>query len=209
MKKNKKQQQIPKKYIKALSNNFLWTRPTDPWYNMLQTLERRRKIICQMNIHLIESILRIIFYFLIRINQNNILFPYYKLYRVGSPIVRRLIGFLYKSSYLSSTKMLIIVSRKFWSVSSGLLLGSFYRGASFLQYHLFNIIFKNILPGDIYLLYPLFDFVYFLQTVFTFLNHSATMGTVLVYGSIFILFDLLGSSHWKMFLEKNNRHFSR
>ena len=32
-----------KQQKKALSNIFLWTRHTDPWCNMLQTLERRRK----------------------------------------------------------------------------------------------------------------------------------------------------------------------
>ena len=36
---------MPKKYIKELNNIFLWTCPTDPWYNMLQTLERRKKYI--------------------------------------------------------------------------------------------------------------------------------------------------------------------
>ena len=40
MKTNKK---MLKKYIKALSNIFLWTRPTNQWQNMLQTLERQRK----------------------------------------------------------------------------------------------------------------------------------------------------------------------
>ena len=34
-----------KKYMKALSNIFLWTRHTHQWCNMLQTLERRRKYI--------------------------------------------------------------------------------------------------------------------------------------------------------------------
>ena len=34
-----------KNFIKALSNIFLWTPHTDPWCNMLQTLERRRKYI--------------------------------------------------------------------------------------------------------------------------------------------------------------------
>ena len=42
MKNNKK---MPKKYIKVLSNILLWTSYTDPWSNMLQTLERRRKYI--------------------------------------------------------------------------------------------------------------------------------------------------------------------
>ena len=42
MKNSKK---MPKKYIKVLSNIFLWTSHTDPWSNMLQTLERRRKYI--------------------------------------------------------------------------------------------------------------------------------------------------------------------
>ena len=42
MKNNKK---MPKKYIKVLSNIFLWTSHTDPWCNMLQTLERWRKYI--------------------------------------------------------------------------------------------------------------------------------------------------------------------
>ena len=42
MKNNNK---MPKKYIKALSNIFLWTRHTDLWYNMLETLERRRKYV--------------------------------------------------------------------------------------------------------------------------------------------------------------------
>ena len=40
MKNNKK---MLKKYIKALSNIFLWTRPTNQWQNMLQTLESQRK----------------------------------------------------------------------------------------------------------------------------------------------------------------------
>ena len=40
MKNNKKN---PRKYIKASSNIFLSTRLTDPWCNMLRTLERRRK----------------------------------------------------------------------------------------------------------------------------------------------------------------------
>ena len=40
MKNNKK---MLKKYIKALSNIFLWTRPTNQWQNMLQILERQRK----------------------------------------------------------------------------------------------------------------------------------------------------------------------
>ena len=38
-------QKMPKKYITALSSIFLWTRPTDPWCNIFQTLERRRKYI--------------------------------------------------------------------------------------------------------------------------------------------------------------------
>ena len=42
MKNNKK---LPQKYINTLSNIVLWTHPTDPWCNMLQTLERRRKYI--------------------------------------------------------------------------------------------------------------------------------------------------------------------
>ena len=42
MKNNKK---MPKKNIKVLSNIFLWTRSTDPWCNMLQTLEGWRKYI--------------------------------------------------------------------------------------------------------------------------------------------------------------------
>ena len=42
MKNNKK---MPKKYVKVLSNIFLWTSHTDPWCDMLQTLERRRKYI--------------------------------------------------------------------------------------------------------------------------------------------------------------------
>ena len=42
MKNNKK---MPKTYMKALSNIFLWTHRTDPWCNMLQTLERRIKYI--------------------------------------------------------------------------------------------------------------------------------------------------------------------
>ena len=42
MKNNKK---IPKKYIKVLSNIFLWTSHTDPWCNMLQTVKRQRKYI--------------------------------------------------------------------------------------------------------------------------------------------------------------------
>ena len=42
MKNNKK---TPKKYRRALSNILLWSYPTDPWCNMLQTLERRRKYI--------------------------------------------------------------------------------------------------------------------------------------------------------------------
>ena len=42
MKNNKK---MPKTYMKALSNIFLWTHRTDPWWNMLQTLERRIKYI--------------------------------------------------------------------------------------------------------------------------------------------------------------------
>ena len=37
MKNNKK---MPKKYMKALSNIILRTHRTDPWCNMLQTLER-------------------------------------------------------------------------------------------------------------------------------------------------------------------------
>ena len=40
MKNNKK---MSKKYIKVSSNIFLWTSHTDPWCNMLQTLEGRRK----------------------------------------------------------------------------------------------------------------------------------------------------------------------
>ena len=42
MMKNKKK---PKKYMKVLSNNFLWTPSTDPWFNMLQTLQRWGKYI--------------------------------------------------------------------------------------------------------------------------------------------------------------------
>ena len=42
IKNNNKQ---PKKYLKALSNIFLRTCHTDPWCNMLQTLERQRKYI--------------------------------------------------------------------------------------------------------------------------------------------------------------------
>ena len=46
MKKNKKKKKkIPKKYIKALGNIFLWTRHTDPSCNMLQAIEKRRKYI--------------------------------------------------------------------------------------------------------------------------------------------------------------------
>ena len=40
MKNNKN---MPKKYIKILSNIFLWISHTDPWCNMLQTWERWRK----------------------------------------------------------------------------------------------------------------------------------------------------------------------
>ena len=36
---------LHQKHIKVLRNIFLWTHPTDPWCNMLQTLERRRKYI--------------------------------------------------------------------------------------------------------------------------------------------------------------------
>ena len=36
---------MPKKYMKALSNIFYWTLPTDSWCNMLQTLERPKKYI--------------------------------------------------------------------------------------------------------------------------------------------------------------------
>ena len=36
---------MSEKYMKVLRNIFLWTRHTDPWYNMLQTLERRIKYI--------------------------------------------------------------------------------------------------------------------------------------------------------------------
>ena len=39
MKNDKKEYE----YIEHYS--FLWTRPTDPWCNMLQTLEKRRKYI--------------------------------------------------------------------------------------------------------------------------------------------------------------------
>ena len=42
MKNSKK---MSEKYMKAIRNIFLWTRHTDPWYNMLQTLERWRKYI--------------------------------------------------------------------------------------------------------------------------------------------------------------------
>ena len=42
MKNNKN---MPKKYVKVLSNIFLWISHTDPWCSMLQTLERRRKYI--------------------------------------------------------------------------------------------------------------------------------------------------------------------
>ena len=34
-----------KKYMKTLRNIFLWTRHTDPWCNMFQTLEMPRKYI--------------------------------------------------------------------------------------------------------------------------------------------------------------------
>ena len=43
MMKNKTK--MPKKYMKTLSNIFLWTRPTDPLCNMLQNLKKRRKYI--------------------------------------------------------------------------------------------------------------------------------------------------------------------
>ena len=45
---NKKKQQekkCRKKYMKAKELLFLSTHPTDPWCNMLQTLQRRRKYI--------------------------------------------------------------------------------------------------------------------------------------------------------------------
>ena len=38
MKNNKR---MPKRYIKVLSNIFLWTSHNDPWCNMLPSLERR------------------------------------------------------------------------------------------------------------------------------------------------------------------------
>ena len=38
----KKQKKMSKKYMKALSNIFLRTLPTDPRCNMLQTLERQK-----------------------------------------------------------------------------------------------------------------------------------------------------------------------
>ena len=34
-----------KKFIKVLSNIFLWTSHTDPWCNVLQTVYKRRKYI--------------------------------------------------------------------------------------------------------------------------------------------------------------------
>ena len=34
-----------KKYLKVLGNIFLWTSHTDPWCDMLQTLEKGRKYI--------------------------------------------------------------------------------------------------------------------------------------------------------------------
>ena len=42
---DKKQQNMPCKYMRSLSNIFLWPRPTDSWFNMLCTLHRRRKCI--------------------------------------------------------------------------------------------------------------------------------------------------------------------
>ena len=44
-KKKYPKKQKPKRYIKVLSNIFLWISHTDLWCNMLQTLERRRKYI--------------------------------------------------------------------------------------------------------------------------------------------------------------------
>ena len=45
MMKNNNNNKVPKKYIKTLSNVFLWTLLTAPWCNMLHTLDRRRKLV--------------------------------------------------------------------------------------------------------------------------------------------------------------------